>query len=446
MITSLLVLPTLHGFCAACAAVAISMLPDALAACEGPYRLRTANHKAGLLSWSHVNDERCEMLHDKSGHAWVAFANPTATDESDAAFGAPRAEYWLLRAAEERIAGSAGDGAKVVCTSAGRTTRLVLGLVESREGIDSRESIGSPRANHDSGDAQSFGLSSDNVRFVSPQDGSIISATHRNIHLRITRDEELRRRGRSESDAPGARLADENENSCGTTLCVKITTNGIEVLTTSLERLTIQGMLQPLHGLEGTNVFELCLFEQDTGDAGDNRLEIKRRQGCIARTTLALEMFSAETQMVQRRSSSETVRTSSVMSSGVVVVVVVVVFCVGYCCRCCCCVCCLRRRLLNVFRTPSPPRCIPPSLFPSAVGSASVFLCSYPPPPRFCGMACSTKTIGWWQRVRVQDQHNQVRPAAAAAFVEDGHVGACDDHRLLPRQAHAVQGKTRPAV
>ena len=293
--------------CAACAAVAISMLPGTLAACEGPYRLGTANHKAGILSWAHVNDERCEMLHDKSGHAWVILANPSASKRSDTAYGVPRSEYRQLHAVEEGIAESAGDRAKVVCTSAGRTTRLVLGLVESREGIDS------PRANSDSGYAQSSVPSSDNVQLVSPQDGSIISSTYSNIHLRITRGEGLRQRYRHELDASGAHLAD--ENSCGTTLCVKITTNGIEVLTTSLERMTIQGILQPLHGLEGTNVFEVCLFEQDGRDVGESSRLEKKHHSCISRVSATLEMFSAETQMVQRRSSRETVLTPSVMSS-----------------------------------------------------------------------------------------------------------------------------------
>ncbi|CAN0549125.1 unnamed protein product, partial [Laminaria digitata] len=212
------------------------------------------------------------MLHDKAGHAWVTFAKPLATDGSDADYGD---EYWLLRAVEQGIAGSAGDGAKVVCTSAGRTTRLVFGLVESREGIDlregidmqegvdsresmesqegvdsresmdSREDIDPPRANYDSSDAQSFVPSSDNVRFVSLQDGSIISATHNSVHLRVTLGEQLRQRYRHEFEVSDAHLAD--ENACGSTLCVKITTNGIETLTTSLEKMTIQGTLQPLY-------------------------------------------------------------------------------------------------------------------------------------------------------------------------------------------------------
>ena len=294
--------------CAACTAVAISMLPGTLSACEGSYRLRTANHKAGFLSWSHVHDERCEMLHDRAGHAWVTLANPPATDGSYTAYGLPRGEYWVLHAEAGGATGSAGDGANVVCTSAGRTTRLVFTLIQLRAGIDS------PQANYNSRDADSYVPSSDDVRLVSTQDGSVISATCSSIHLRLSRPEEMRQPDRHESNVSGTHLAD--ENSCGTALCVKITVNEVEVMTTSLERMAIQGGRLSLHGLEGTNILEVRLFNQDKGGTWENRFE-QMSHGCIARAALTLEMFSAETQMVQRRSTGETMLTPSVMSSGI---------------------------------------------------------------------------------------------------------------------------------
>ena len=150
------------------------------------------------------------MLHDKAGHAWVTFASPIATNGSDTAYGVTRGEYWLLHAVKEGVAGSPGDRPKVVCTSAGRTTRLVLDLVESRQGIDSREAIDSTRAKYDSSDTQPFVPSSDNVRLVSTQDDSIISAICSNIHLQVSRGEQLGQTIRHESDVSGAHVTDEN--------------------------------------------------------------------------------------------------------------------------------------------------------------------------------------------------------------------------------------------
>ena len=295
---------------AACTAVAISMLPGTLATCEGPYRPRTASRKAGILSWSHANDERCEMHHDKAGHAWVALGTSIAKDGSGEAYEVPHSEYWISHADAGGVAGSAGDGANVVCTSAGRTTRLVFGLVESREGINS------PRANHDSGVAQSYDSPRDNARLVSTQDGSIISAGYSNIHLRLSRGRQLRQTERNAPNVLGTHLAD--ENACGTALCVKITMDGKEMRTTSLETMAIQGIRLPhtSYGIEGTHVFEVCIFEQDRGETTESRLD-RKQQGCTARAVLALEIFSAGTQMIRSRSTSETVLTPSVMGSDV---------------------------------------------------------------------------------------------------------------------------------
>lgn len=293
----------------ACAAVTISMLPGTLATCEGPYRLRTVNNNAGTFTWLHVSDERCEMIHDKAGHSLVTFVNnPIAMGGSGTVYGVPGGEDWLLHGMGEGVAAPAGGGAKVVCTSAGRTTRLVFYSVEPRARVNS------PQAKHDgSDDAQSLLPSSHNVKLVSPQDGSIISATHGNIHVRVSRDEKLRQRDGHETDVSGMHIDD--DNACGSKLCVKTTVDGEKWLTTSLERMSIRGGLVTLRDLEGTNVFEVCLYEQDTGETGESRVD--KRQGCIARAVLTLEMFSAETQMVQRRSSSQTALTPGVMSSGV---------------------------------------------------------------------------------------------------------------------------------
>ena len=284
------------------------MLPGTLATCEGSYRLRTANNNAGILSWSHVSDERCRMLHDNAGHSLVTLASsPISIDGSCTAYGFPHDEGWLLHSTKDGVVAPTGDGAKVACISAGRTTRLVFDLVTSREDTDS------PRAYYDSSDAEAFVPLSHNVRLVSPQDGSIISASHSNIHVRITRDTELRKRDNLEIDVSGAPLL--HENACGSTLCVMLTVDGVEWMTTSLERMCTQGGLQSLRGLEGTNVFEVCLFGHGPGEADESRPAV--RQGCIARATLLLEMFSAERQMVQRRSSSETTLKPSFMSSGI---------------------------------------------------------------------------------------------------------------------------------
>lgn len=288
----------------------MSALPGALVPCNGPYRLQAADSAAGAFAWSHANDERCTMLHDQAGHAIVMMSHqPLNTGGTAATTNVfdpnNRLEWWTAMMDDKKAhRPDIGEGgAKVVCTSAGRSTRFVVDLVKPSLDI-------------------SVGVNDETVpperrkRFemVSAHDGSIVSSNQGNVHLRVSREAILA----AASVEAGERSRDsENAESMDlSALHVKITGDAGELLTTSLERLYIDGVPLSLHGLEGTIVIGICVFENHGG--GGTAVET-RPEGCLAETTLIFEIFSEETHMVQRRSSSETSVVSSyvTMDSGI---------------------------------------------------------------------------------------------------------------------------------
>lgn len=282
------------------------MLPGALAECSGPYFLRTASSEAGVIAWSHVSDERCTMLHDKGGNSVVTMESPTvlARDSSAAAAarGHPvRKEWWadLVRGAE--TLSSFGEEASVVCTSAGKTTRIVFDLVESHH-VEVTPPVHASNAVGEGVDGFRAPASS-SLKLTSRQDGSIVSSTHNSFHVRVSRAKDKWRRHTVDDGVPHFQLSKSDGGPAVTTsLRAKITVNGNEA-TTSPDGVSIDGVG------EGTNVFEICLFEsQADGDEKESRM--MDLDVCIAESLLIIEVFSAETHVIQQRSSNEMIISS----------------------------------------------------------------------------------------------------------------------------------------
>lgn len=295
-------------FTAACAAVAVSKLPGTLAACDGPYRPLAGSKEEGIFSWSHVSNERCTLLHDEAGNSLVTLENQHVTARQDFAAAdevLPSRQQWLQMVEETGAPSSERDGAKVVCTSAGRTTRLVFGLVESPS------NLAQPEASTQGNDVDSTTPPSKRFKFTSSQDGSIISSAHNNFHIRLSGAERSKQRSGEARGVLDSTLVD-----VGASLRqsrVRITVSGVEALTTSLERLGTMGVLLTLRYLEGTHAVEVCILGHRVKGAKESQQE-EGPEICLAETVLMFEVFSAETQVVQRRSLSKTMLSSSTMT------------------------------------------------------------------------------------------------------------------------------------
>ncbi|CAN0206279.1 unnamed protein product, partial [Ectocarpus sp. 8 AP-2014] len=283
-----------------CTAVAVSTLPKVIAACNGPYRLQAGHGRAGIFAWSHVSDERCTMVHDKGGNSVVRMgasgdmAQASLTAAVHTAFDS--AEWWGRIMDEGRILPSVGGGANVTCTSAGQTTSLVFDLEESR-----RVERTSPKE-AESWNATSTASNSMGFQLSSRQDGSVISAACSRINVRISPAEGLRHGEGASSSVAGDRL-DGVDGDVANKLRVKITVDGV-VATSSLETASTQGFGISLVSVEGTIVFEVCLLDPEEEIRGGGGPIVPGN--CIAETVLILEIFSTETQIIQRRSSSGT--------------------------------------------------------------------------------------------------------------------------------------------
>ncbi|CAN0483437.1 unnamed protein product [Ectocarpus sp. 12 AP-2014] len=286
-----------------CTAVSVSTLPATLAECNGPYRLQAANIQVEVFTWSHVNDERCTMLHDTSGNCVVTMDSPaTIARTSSAAAAAHGAlvskESWAHILRDADMFSSLGGDAKVMCTSAGHTTRLVLDLVEPEH----TAVVPLPKTAGEGGGDGSAATATSSFKFTSEQNGSIVSSHHSSFHVRFSQAAGLRRIGAIDGGTAGSELLETVRRR------VKISVNGVEA-TTVLDSVSIDGVR------EGTNVFEFCLLEKQMDDP-ERGTRPADGEVCIAQTSLIIEVFSAETHLVRRRPSQEGALSSRAAAGG----------------------------------------------------------------------------------------------------------------------------------
>lgn len=241
------------------------------------------------------------MLHDKAGHSIVVMSHQSPNTGGTAA--AANGFYptnipagWTNMMEDKKVRSDIGKGgAKVVCTSAGHSTRFVVDMVKPSLEMEAenKAETGPPRRRK-------------RFELVTTHDGSIISSNQENVHLRISREGMLG--AASVGVGEMSPHSEHEENMDLSALRVKITGDAGELLTTSLAHLYVDGVPLSLHGLEGTIVVGICVFENHGGDAAVETWP----EGCLAETMLIFEVFSEETHMVQRRSSSETAVSSHV--------------------------------------------------------------------------------------------------------------------------------------
>lgn len=309
----------------------MSSLPDSFVPCNGPYRVRAAATqdseavRGGRISmWSHVSDERCSLLHDKAGNAVVTLTpNRPPTKKPDRASEAEAKQFYGASAqspewwedmvnstanAESSLLLDGGNVPRVVCTAAGRTTRLVVDLATTTLiSPGRREAVVDGEAAADSTSRRR----DTKFELVAAQDGSIISGTQgSSIHLRMRRANEILLGTPATATAEvddglsprDSRHLAQNEDDTPMSLHVKITADGNEMATMPLKALTVEGVLLTLPGLEGTFSVSICLLDLNPATIGGSAEGAR----CLAETMVLLEIFSAETQTVRRRSSSET--------------------------------------------------------------------------------------------------------------------------------------------
>lgn len=273
-------------------------LPEVLASCDGPYRIQRSNISTGISVWSHVNDERCTLLHDNIGNAIVALESRIITGQPpsvvDMAHGAPLSkELWAEMVREAGTSASVEHEGSVMCTSAGQTTRLVFDLMETAVPLDTVKDdvLSASRAST----GPSFEL-------ASRQDGSVISSAYSFFHLRV-----LRKSGQPDSDiidvganhqVPKTPGRDEKKE-----LTLKIALGEAVTTTISLDRASNEGFFFSLGGREGTWLFDICLFETPIEAKENNQNAVE--QDCVAKTASSLEIFSSDEQLIYRRRSSE---------------------------------------------------------------------------------------------------------------------------------------------
>lgn len=220
-----------------------------------------ANNEAGVFSWSHVSDERCTMLYDKAGHSLVTMEGSDALAQisSAAAFarGHPIKEDWwadMLRGTETL---TPSDAATIMCTSAGKITRLIFHLVESKLAPANSPPHGSKTTGN--GRDESKQPAGSTLELVSNQHGSIVSSTQSSFHVRVSPAIGLRPSHTIDDGIAGFQLLKTDGIRAATTsLHVNVTVNGVEG-TALPGGVSVDGVG------EGTNVFKVCLFEDQVG-------------------------------------------------------------------------------------------------------------------------------------------------------------------------------------
>lgn len=255
------------------------------------------------------------LLHDKAGNnAIVAMTlnHPPGAEAGATQFYADSPAWWTniadpLANAQSSLLGGEQGTPRVVCTSAGQTTRLVVGLVETAvplggggSGVDGEAAVGSTARRRDT-----------KFELVAAQDGSILSGTQgSSIHLRIHRAKEKLLGTPStatvEASNDGLSRPDPNQlalnvDSIPVALHVQITGGGGEVGTMPLEVLTADGILLSLPGKMGTVPLSVCLLELRTAGGGGS----VEGGACLAEAVVILEIFSPEKYIVRLRPSSE---------------------------------------------------------------------------------------------------------------------------------------------
>lgn len=255
------------------------------------------------------------LLHDKVGNSIVAMENQAIMSQSSSAAtpaqGAPRSEEWWAEMVREAGASSIlGQTTSVVCTSAGQTTSLVFDLMESV--------VPSQKKTDGGGEyAESIASTTASFKLTSRQDGSIVSSSSSFVHIRVSRAAGSMQRDVLIPGVAGLQRAEAatDDGAFARALRVKVTVDGMQAATISLERAITQGVLLSFEGVEGTHVFEVSLLEKQAEVPEEN--PSSDREDCIVETALVLEIFSAETQVVQGRYSNEIVFSSSTMAGGV---------------------------------------------------------------------------------------------------------------------------------
>ena len=251
------------------------------------------------------------MLHDKAGNSVITMEEPATLDQAMIAAvvgqGAKKCEKWWAGIVwEAGKVPSVGQGGNVVCASAGQTTRIVFDLVEPGQ----RDVVGSSAENNDAARGVEPNTSnSASFRLSSRQDGSIITSSYSYFRVRVSRNSRklLLAQGTTIdtlADPPippptASGLAPTGEKH------INLTVGGIVAPTVSLERASTEGILLSLEGREGTWVFEICLFQ--TNARVSQEWPSDREESCLAETVLILEIFSADTQIVHRRRSTEVI-------------------------------------------------------------------------------------------------------------------------------------------
>lgn len=286
--------------CPACTAVAISNLPDDMAACNGPYRT-IEDIGNSIFVWSHVVEESCMLVHDGTGRAIVTTSSSMITaclgkdvnlwDNGEKTWESVCSQRLLLGVEEGTSAGGiSGGGASVTCTSAGSTTRLAFRLSNSR----TMPSALGHRTGHD-GSTQR-----DTLAITSVQHGSIVSTAQGSVHLVISRDPmALLSAGNSISSRTS--LSDVKDES---SFSVDIMVDAEKILErVPLKTAREKGFLVSLRGVEGTHFIELCLRDNGDGASVVSETRSLENDGCIADTALSLEAFPTDSHIVQGRSS-----------------------------------------------------------------------------------------------------------------------------------------------
>ncbi|CAM9964563.1 unnamed protein product, partial [Ectocarpus sp. 12 AP-2014] len=290
-----------------CTALAISTLPDALAACDGPYRVRAMNNENGVVAWVHVSDERCTMLHDHAGNSLLAIGDlievGKASSFGDAAVGDPlNKEWWTETTRNVSTLRNLGVDAGVVCTAASQTARLVFDLTKTRQTTTPCND-----ANNTATKAEATTCTSARFKLSSQQDGSIISSSSSTVHLQIDDAVGLMQSGAMTTGGGDLGLAETAADDGGPAivLLIKVVVDGVEATKILLQEASTKGVLLSFDDLQGTHAFEIFVLETQAG-----------REVCLAETSMILEIFTAEPHIVTGRSSIR--RKLSPRSSGIV--------------------------------------------------------------------------------------------------------------------------------
>lgn len=277
-----------------CTALTISTLPEALAACDGPYRIQAMNSENGVVTWVHVSDERCTMLHDHAGNSLLAIDDPFEVGKASSFGGAAVGvgdplykEWWTEITRNASTLPYLGVDAGVVCTAASQTTRLVFDLTKTGQTTTPCND-----ANNAGTNAKATVCTSARFKLSSQQDGSIISDSSSSVHLRINYAAGLMQNDAMSTGVANLGLTEAAPDDGASALLIKVVVDGVQATKISLQEASTKGVLLYFDNLQGTHVFEVSMLETQTG-----------REGCLAETAMILEIFTAEPQIVTGRSS-----------------------------------------------------------------------------------------------------------------------------------------------